>query len=694
MDNNVTLNAYTKKDFKKDVFDQLRWLCINSELFTSSTDSKKTSISDERMNMVLTLNEKIMQYGYCFNPNSILLLAGYNNESTLKVIYEKFVKMIGEVKADPMYPDFPNQVMEMDEATLRFQQILHYFSTYGIEYLTQVEVSKGWLPEYKGTEKIESDEQLLNCKLIEVKSTTGAMYSGFCKILSKRERMTIPEENIVSYAFFNHIKDIHKWYNDVDIPFKENMCELFKTIFESSQAKDISNYHFCQHTGDIWKCIHYIFDSRGKYHLRTSEKRVLVKLLESYPVQDFRSNLILSNNGAKDIKILLQYLDYNVYSRSTSHKQAVADLRSNRLRSWEGCAKGLLFSKDSGTLEFIGKRPGMLLRMITILYRNGFGGEDIKNELVDNAKSLSTQTLVALNTYFNKPRDFVKKYKSDELYDYNELLLMQDILGATLKENIKYKSIPELYKKKVFVDSQDFNLDLSTIETNNKSQEGGYITSGLAIKIPDEAKKVRFFVYWNDKRRVDVDLHCAIAESDGVFNTIGWDGAYKSDYAVFSGDITHSDAAEYIDIDLDDTDMYVSANIDIYSGASSFGDIDECFVGLMAVKNLNENVKLYNPQNCFFSHYLKSDAKTMLYGYIDTSSRSIIFAGKPINDYYNGNYKDISSFNVSKYIEYLKDSQCITVVQNEEDADVILTISNSVKDKSISLLENNFFMDR
>ena len=74
------------------------------------------------------------------------------------------------------------------------------------------------------------------------------------------------------------------------------MYELFKIIFESPELRnDIDNYHFCQHTGDVWKCIDYVLKSRENYHLRTSEKRILVKVLESYDIKDFRANLILSN---------------------------------------------------------------------------------------------------------------------------------------------------------------------------------------------------------------------------------------------------------------------------------------------------------------------------------------------------------------------------------------------------------------
>ena len=697
---------YTANNFEKDVFDALRWVVYTNDDFHRKDESKDIS-DDERMQLLLTFNENIKGLGYTFDPQSIVdlvRLANLANQSDLSNLYDKIKNMIGSVDAKPMYPDFPNQVMEMDEAEFRFHQLVHYFSTYGIESYG-IKVSKGWLPDVKDTKKTEDDKTLLDYKVIKLKYITDAMTSAFETILSKRERMTILESRIVAYSLFatlNNIYGINRssslvwkdhWYDHIHITFKENMYELFKIIFESPELrKDIDNYHFCQHTGDVWKCIDYVLKSRENYHLRTSEKRILVKVLESYDIKDFRANLILSNNSARNIKVLLQYLDYNKYSRSIYHKNAVADLRDNKLQSWEGKAKKLLFDKDDSAIDFIGTRPGMLLRMITILLRNGFNAKDIKKKLMIYAGKLSTQTLVTLNTYFNKPEEYITKYNSKEQYDYTELIIMKDILKDVLKENLIYKDIPELSGKKVFLDMDNYNLKLSNIECNTKSEEGGYIRSGLAIKIPDEVERIRFFVYWNDMLRVDIDLHGSLLTKNGA-ESIGYDRDFRSEDAVFSGDITHSNAAEYIDINLNNPNLYACVAINIYDGPDSFGKIDTCFVGAMAVKEMGENVKLYNPKNCFFTHNLKSKARTILYGYIDSESRSIIFVGKPTSKRY-GNYKDISKFNVETYLNYLAESQNITFISDKDKADVILTMESATEDNSISLLENNFFMDK
>ena len=76
-----------------------------------------------------------------------------------------------------------------------------------------------------------------------------------------------------------------------------------------------------------------------------------MKLLESYPEQDFKANLILSREGREKNLVSLQYLDYNMYSRSNGHKEAARALRNGELRSWQAQADYLLAGGDAGALD-------------------------------------------------------------------------------------------------------------------------------------------------------------------------------------------------------------------------------------------------------------------------------------------------------------------------------------------------------
>ncbi len=637
----------------------------------------KENVTDDDLVRAITFNAELNNFGYTLKPNAVIKLAKVSPEA-INTTLKYFKETVGDVKAKPMYPNFPTQVMEMDEAVLRFHQMLHYFSTYGVEEIYKTKVSVGWLPNVDNTEKTESDYALLDNKVLDVMFIDDAVKYSYETILSMRERFTIPQMEIVMYDIWCGVD------SNIEVAFKENMYELFCYQLTNGNRK-INEYKFCQHTGDIWKCVDYIKEKKG-YKLHTSEKKFITRLLESYPVQDFEANLILSNKSAENVKYMLNWIDFDTFSRSLPHKECVRKLRNNELRSWEGKAKSKIFNGDPETVKYIAKRPGMLLRWVTLLVRNGFKTGDITNELLNNIDKLSTQTLVTLSNHFSK--EDVKKYDKAD-YDTAELAYLRILFTSLVVAAISNKDIPEFVDKKIYVDMSNYDTEMSSIECNEKSAEGGYIRSGLAYKIPDGVDVIRFFVYWNDEDRVDLDLHGTCINKDGKECLNGWNGDYKNECAVFSGDITHSDAAEYIDMKLDKIKL-ARFNINSYTG-QHFKDIDEVFIGMMAVKQLREEVKLYDPKNCFFTHFLKSDLKTIDYGYIDGERRCLVFVGKE-DACYNSSELNVPTFSLANYLSALLINY--NVVDTKEDADLILTMEKSDQENSISLLDNNFFFDR
>ena len=210
------------------------------------------------------------------------------------------------------------------------------------------------------------------------------------------------------------------------------------------------------------------------------------------------------------------------------------------------------------------------------------------------------------------------------------------------------------------------------MQTTDKSQDGTYVRSGFAWRIPEKARRVRFFVYWNDESRVDIDLHASAADYPvgkpdllSWFH-VGWNAGFRERGVCHSGDITHSDAAEYIDIDLSQNLRYVTLNVDLFDGHNGFRDIDECFVGLMAVKN-----------------------------YIDVLNRYVRFVGKPFTrDFASHLDRDHdASFYVQEYLDILFKAQGAVPVQTQEEADLVLTVGKSTIPGAISLIDNNFFLD-
>ena len=285
-------------------------------------------------------------------------------------------------------------------------------------------------------------------------------------------------------------------------------------------------------------------------------------------------------------------------------------------------------------------------------------------------------------------------YRRTAPYTDRVRAILMDVLRAHLE-----KAQTELAGKKVFLRTDEYDLSYCRLEAGKKSEEGGYLPGGMAIRIPDEVRRLRFFVYWNDKERVDVDLHAMAYSLEGESIHVGWNAHFNKTGIVHSGDITHSNAAEYIDIDMEAPLRHAEAVIHLYYGKPSFGKIQTCYVGMMAVKRFKEKVKLYDPKNCFFTHELRSEERELSYGYVDVQRRLLFFTGKEpekgsrfaaARGMYRANAPYLS---LKKYLELLIEAQNAAFTDREEEADLILTIGKSADAKAVSLADRNFWLE-
>ena len=274
-----------------------------------------------------------------------------------------------------------------------------------------------------------------------------------------------------------------------------------------------------------------------------------------------------------------------------------------------------------------------------------------------------------------------------------------------LKKNLSCKQTP-IRGKRIYLEDTGYDLDRSVIQTNDKSEEGGYIRSGLTMKVPAKGRIIRLFTYWNDKERTDIDLHGYGVRNDGTTVEIGWLEDFRSEGGaiVYSGDITHSDAAEFIDVDLENAkqDGIRSVLFTLHSYTNkTFKEIEEVLVGIMAVSEIGEetDVKLYTPANCFFSHELMSGTVGITYGFLNIEDMEVTFVGKTSASWMGGltpkyaTADGLPLFTVRSYVSLLAESQSAALTENKEDADIILRLDKGTEEREISLIDENYWMD-
>lgn len=297
-------------NYNKLLLDELRFVS-----FEKSDDE----LTDELLAKAVTLNENLQSLGYVLSPADVAAIAV---SPSLDGFFEKVSSMMDTVDAEPMYPGFPKQVMEMDEAVFRFHQMVHYFSTYGMESLFGVNIKRGWLPCEDEKKNVPAEQEIvLDARTIQLLPAEESYITPLAIILSRKERMTLPEREIVTTAISNVSPE---QVGELKVGFKENLNTIYEIVFNMDDRNAVFNIlrSLCQHTGDVLRCVDILL-GKNKFHFRTSQKRFLVKLLESYPAKDFRANLVLSGKGAERNILLLNYLDFSVYSRSEKHMDAV-----------------------------------------------------------------------------------------------------------------------------------------------------------------------------------------------------------------------------------------------------------------------------------------------------------------------------------------------------------------------------------
>lgn len=295
-------------------------------LFAHRADLGGVELDDADMAWAVTANANLDGTGYTLSQPSILALAAYHHHMAALAAQSSFLplaqtlttqgvnpladiaRLVPDVTAAPMYPDFPTQVMEMDEATFRYHQAMHYLSTYGVELLAgvlclDVSVGKGWMPDVESTPKTEQDETLVAPKVLHLMLTVEDLRNVVEARLARATRMHPTEIESALLVFEGLGEEGAAGEEEVRFPkvaFHENMMELIRVAGEgSSGLLERVAAGLAQHPGDLLKATLYLVKARGKQaHLATRQKKGLCRAFEHFGVMSIAHNI--ADTGKKE----------------------------------------------------------------------------------------------------------------------------------------------------------------------------------------------------------------------------------------------------------------------------------------------------------------------------------------------------------------------------------------------------------
>ncbi len=550
------------------------------------------------------------------------------------------VKVGAHVKYEPMYPNFPKQVMEASGAELFINAILHYIF--------------GVLPDYE-VEKRDDLDELTKCKFIKA-GTFNDLSNMMSNLMSSKTSISESDKDDIQ-SYLMHTVAL------ADIPVmdhKENMCYVLGLLNELNHptyqgfakdnlrtATDVLRYATAISDGDV-----SLAENTKFVNFKRSERKFFLEVLEGLNKDSVREDM----QGYKQRWIRLGEIlhpgDYADKYPNTFY--AFSALRENE--KIETFGSRVHSGTDVNTIKALAKRPGMLARKLDYLVRNGSQKEiDLTLDLFAKvAEKVSVPVLCQVYTHFKNrddknghriffPKGNVSKFKviKNELKDISraDCAELKSIAEVALGKHFKAKE--ELGK--VWVDEalKDYFVPFS-----QRSASKALKTVVRGSRLPLESEDfVRFFVHWKNigkhdtvganydhtGKRVDLDL-------SGIAFTEDWKKQEHISYtrlrsegmnACHSGDITDAPkgASEFIDFDVKGAlkagYRYIMPVVLSYTH-QPFSAVPEAFMGWMNRKE-SMSGEIYKPKTVDNILDLNSEATRCVPMIIDLREQKVIW---------------------------------------------------------------------
>jgi len=193
--------------------------------------------------------KNIQNLGYAFSKEAFDILSHYSKKD-FEEYYNGLIEILKELRGAhktyvPMYPNFPVQVMEMDEAELFINAMLHYFGDW---------IGVRIIPDYK---KDERAQLIGNYKLTVLGLGSEKEFNDAMKNLMS-SKTSISETDYKHLEYYLSLEDIELsekiFHKEIlsfvaGICFNKNKFDLLKNMFKT--ATDILRLITALSDGDI-----------------------------------------------------------------------------------------------------------------------------------------------------------------------------------------------------------------------------------------------------------------------------------------------------------------------------------------------------------------------------------------------------------------------------------------------------------
>jgi len=580
------------------------------------------------INRILSFNAELMALGFIMSETlyKAIEILSLREISTL---YNEIIPILknikgGDVIYQPLYPNFPKQVMETSETTLYLNALSHYWS-----------MGK-WLPQYpKEVRKIDLEVikyQVLDLiKPVEVRAI-------FTTLLASKDSLSQKNKEIIQW-FIENTKESKLKYPD-EVPFLENKCLLAGLLLQ--QNKEIN--YLVSNATDILRIATYL--SEGDISLATNCKfkslsrpvrKILVKQLERVIREED-----IGRHRKKWIK-LFHSLHVGDYSKKV-YKIAFKARNNLKIETFNGKIEYYLTRRYiNKALSLLVSRPGdfgrrldHIMRLATEMGQPKLVIEQFLSIVVEIPTRNLLQLLGHLHSGFSElpekvvyPRGSVQKAVMIKVPDLK--LVAKDIktLVAGIEDTL-IKRFSELETlNKVWIDPDLIDCPLPSQQRN--STDALYkVARGTRLpfdEIDVIKNTLRFFVYWKGQ---DIDLSATFHRAN--FSIMGHISYTQLKSTLFdsyhSGDIVDAPhgASEFIDINIAQALQagvrYVAMNVLVFAGPE-FSEHEICYAGWMMRMHPNSN-EIFDAKTVQQKMDINAPCKNIMPAIFDLLERKVI----------------------------------------------------------------------
>lgn len=589
-----------------------------NRVFINDDDMLKSlsaAVGEKNKQIVATMNKNIEVFGYTMSEalfDKLVHMKAKNRE----VMYNTLVNGLKEITGadrvyNPMYPNFPESVMEKDDFELYFNAIVHYWSF-------------GTLLPYE-----EKKERVPLFNVAKVKVLEAGSFDDLNDIFNNlcASKTSLSKSDVEDMIF---ILNSAKVTLPDEIPFKENTACVCRLLVDTGVDTDGSLCKkYVKAATDVLRLVTAMSDGdvslaeNTKFrNLKRSERRIIMNLLAG------------CGNAAEDMNRYagrwirvgekLHPGEFAKNERYTKAVQAFDIIRNDgKIQSFAGKVDAAIASGDVTTVvSLLKKRPGEFARRIDFLLRIFDKDADRKAVIMgfaSVAKDVSSTVLLQVREHFinkldgsddmrvffpkgNLARSYYIKNNRTEAIPEDTMKMVIAVCENTLVNIYGNRE----FLGKVYIDKalKDYTVPFS-LRSAGKTMTA--VSRGSRIAIDDNTKVIRSFIWWTNTKDdiIDVDLSVAVFADDwNCLEHVSYSNLKSNRFGIcHSGDITNGGpvdgegVAEFIDLDIDKAlsagARYAVFNVYNFSD-ENFSKMEHAAFGFMT-RNDMKSGKIFEP---------------------------------------------------------------------------------------------------